>query len=151
MSTFYAPTSELYHYGVLGMKWGVRRARKFASAGYTEKSKRVLQKTYERSSAKLAGYDRRGEKYQTKANKLRYKADRKKYGLFGSKKAVLNAEYKAGKTQYKATKQYKRGYSFYQQMNKTFKNTSINLTKSQHSTGKKFAKRMTMRSMSAAV
>lgn len=32
MSTFYAPTSELYHYGVIGMKWGVRK-----SSGITKK------------------------------------------------------------------------------------------------------------------
>lgn len=36
MSTFYAPSSELYHYGVIGMKWGVRKA-----TGHTKKEIRA--------------------------------------------------------------------------------------------------------------
>ena len=31
--------NELYHYGVLGMKWGVRRYQPYGSGGYTPKSK----------------------------------------------------------------------------------------------------------------
>ena len=39
MSTFYKPTTELYHYGVIGMKWGVRKA-----SGYSRKEVRADKK-----------------------------------------------------------------------------------------------------------
>lgn len=46
---------ELYHYGVLGMKWGVHRARKKGSA-YSYKSHKT--KKYERQAEKYAGTKR---------------------------------------------------------------------------------------------
>ena len=36
------PRGELLHYGVLGMKWGVHRARKAAQSGDSTKSKAML-------------------------------------------------------------------------------------------------------------
>ena len=41
---------ELMHYGVLGMKWGVRRARRASNSGNTEKANRIYSKTFAKSS-----------------------------------------------------------------------------------------------------
>lgn len=49
---------ELMHYGVLGMKWGVHRANKFAAKA---------------SNARAAGNKEAAAKYQAKSNKIKAK------------------------------------------------------------------------------
>ena len=63
---------ELYHYGVLGMKWGVRRGR--------------TSQAYAKASKKLKKMQDRVDKAQTKANKKLARAQRVEYGWSLSKK-----------------------------------------------------------------
>lgn len=55
----FANEEELYHYGVIGMKWGVHRAHKYASADRVHKLKN-----------KAAKYDTKASKYANKSDKL---------------------------------------------------------------------------------
>ena len=67
---------ELYHYGVLGMKWGVRRARKNAEKG---KTSRESAKEWDEMAryAKKKGKTKKAEKYSRYAAEDR--ANAKKY------------------------------------------------------------------------
>lgn len=102
---------ELYHYGVLGMKWGVRRSNRLSSSNERlakkalkyDKRAAILQKKSEKQHAKidLETSNRAATKaanYTKKAAAIRKKA------LKGDDVAKLNAEKKASKLEFKAAK-----------------------------------------------
>lgn len=53
MSTFYASTSDLYHYGVLGMKWGVRKS------AYTSDGRDIKRAKLSKNEKRLQKYDKK--------------------------------------------------------------------------------------------
>lgn len=151
MSTFYETprrSDEIYHHGVVGMKWGVHRYKRLMAKGKVDKAKKVLDRTYSKASKRLDVIDRQAEKLQRKATKFRMKADNKKYGFFSNAKKAAKLDMKSGKKQNLANKKYQKGSKFYKHMEKSFRDTPIKLSSKQNATGKKFADRMVMRSMS---
>lgn len=107
--------NELKHYGVLGMKWGVRRNRNSYSKATTKEAK----------SKAIAGMEKTRDKAVKKFNKLDKKATKslnkltsKRYGIFGSSKRYTRAKAVAERRMYKADKWYKN-------MEKTFAKQSI--------------------------
>lgn len=104
-------TNELYHYGVLGMKWGVHHNAAKAYSKAAAKSNKLQDKVektgqnYAKKSQKAnSGVSTRYLKRQAKADKLQAKANKKKYGLFTNAKKATELQVKADRAQYKADK-----------------------------------------------
>lgn len=76
--------NDLQHYGVLGMKWGVRKNP---------------QRAYEKANAKMTKLDKKAVKKQVKAVK-------KRYSWFSSKERADRLQYRADKATYKAAMWY---------------------------------------------
>lgn len=110
---------ELYHYGVLGMKWGVKRGK--TAQAYTKASNKA-----KKLDEKIAKFDKRAEKTNYKYNKVlaRGHTSKKLHSRQRRHQAALNKQI------YKAEKWYKS-------MEKTF--TKKKLSKEQINAGKKYA------------
>lgn len=107
---------DLEHYGVLGMKWGVRHDAAKAYSKATAKKTRLENKVvktrnkYLKKSAKAnSGISIKYQKKKAKADKLQMKADKKKYGLFTNADKAAELQEKADRALYKANK-YKYRY-----------------------------------------
>ena len=84
---------ELCHYGVLGMKWGIRRARrKEAKKQYRRATDRAFSE-YEKSIAEIEKPYKRGQKFSDKDYSREVAADNK----FRAANAKAKADYKRAK------------------------------------------------------
>ena len=123
--------SELYHYGVLGMKWGIRKGR--------------TEQAYTKASKKLNKLDRKVNKAEAKALKTRAKADAKMGSLFYSEKKAKKAEFKAERKAAKVTRKLRRAQRWYKSMEKNFANTDIKLSQEQIAIGQRYVDRLDLR------
>lgn len=112
---------DLLHYGVPGMKWGIRKARKtLSSKSSTDMDKKLaldsLEKHRVKASEKVAKLESKRpkledrvntkvSKYSNKASELERKAarqERKAYGILATQESKDKRLFKAGKLQAKA-------------------------------------------------
>lgn len=144
------------------MKWGVRKARKYAALGDSDDPRKanVNRDKYriqigiinDKATRKLERLDRKYQKKQAKADKYFAKGERKTNSLFGSKRAADRAFRKASKLQFKANKVANKGARWYEQMKKSYKKAGIYMNEANVARGEEFIRqvRANSRAMYAA-
>lgn len=121
---------ELYHYGVVGMKWGVRRGK--------------TGKAYEKASKKLKKLNDYVERQETALNSRVRRADTVNSRRFSSESARQKANQRAADSAAKYRRFVRKADRWYKSMEKTFKDTSISLTSEQVAMGKKYKETLRM-------
>jgi hypothetical protein len=136
--------SELYHHGILGMKWGVRKYQNedgtLTPAG-KERYGSDIDKYKTKVENKLSKIETKVEKKQKKATKLYTKADIKvNRMLFPNEKKASKLYRKADKAQRKVNTLEYKGKKYYQKSSKnmTKVDSSDSLTQKSIALGEKF-------------
>lgn len=126
--------SELKHYGVIGMKWGVRR-------GKTDKA-------YEKASKKFNKLNDYVSRQESALDKKIRIADHYNSRRFVSASARQKANSNAAKSAAKYRKFVRNANSWYKAMEKTFANTSVSLSSEQVAMGKRYAEMLRVDNLS---
>lgn len=139
----YVYNDELQHYGVLGMKWGVRRASRAYARATTKEDKAKayarIEKHMSKADKKLKKIDNRIQKHQQKSAKALKKSDNFLDPFRNHHKA------KATRQGRKATKQMRKAEKWTNQMEKAFKQSTKSLNAEQIAIGKKYAESLKLR------
>lgn len=96
--------NELMHYGVLGMRWGIRKGR--------------ASQAYSRGVKKLKKIDKEANRLERKSAHMDYQSSKKM--ARGNIEKGMKLQGKAKKLHYKSVKLQNKGKNFYKKMEKEF-------------------------------
>ena len=132
---------ELKHYGVIGMKWGVRRGHRAKASG-SEKATKYYSKAYRKSSKKADSLQLRAANNELFATKAQSKALNRQLHA-RSERALRRATKKkieANKYALKSSKLKKRAIKWEKKMSKVFSSVKISdIDNESLEKGKKYA------------
>ena len=140
--------NDIKHYGVLGMKWGVRRANKKYSTATTKeeraKASKKLSSHMEKASKKLNKLDTKITKKHAKAEKAynKYTKVAGRSALFRSESTIRNKKRKFKAADARYANSINKANRWYADMEKVFKETPLSTTKQQQAMGKRYADAM---------
>lgn len=121
---------ELYHYGVLGMKWGVRRGK--------------TAKAYSKASKKLNKFDQKVTDAEQEVIKRSKKYDNAMASRFATNRRQEKAQHKVNEAAASYRKSLRKANKWYKSMEKTFAKTDVKFTSDQVKLGKKYVSRLSM-------
>ena len=142
---------DIKHYGVIGMKWGVRRANKQYNTSINStnriKAKVKLEKHMVKADKKLNKLDNKISKKYTKAEKVynKYTKVAGRPAFFRSESTINNKKRKFKTADARYANSINKANKWYKNMANTFKDTPIKLTSQQQTLGQKYAEAMKTR------